>query len=75
MAPGNFGATPRSGSIGRTFACMDPERRCEVPGGVLRIEPRTGAARPAPNGRLLEHLRSHRGELGMDEGGSSRHGR
>jgi hypothetical protein len=74
MTPGKHGEAPRSGTIGRGFAFMDPERRCEVAGtiSVLRTEPRVPAR---PGASRLERLRPQRGDGGMDEGGSSRHSR
>lgn len=65
----------RTGSIGRGFASMDPERQREVPGNTIRTAPEAGsplrprAARPDWMRALPDR------DAGMFEGSSSRRSR
>ena len=62
----------RTGSTGRGFACMDPERQGEI-AGSLRVLPAAPAVRPLRTGGM-DWMRT-RPERDTFEGSSSRHSR
>jgi hypothetical protein len=61
----------RTGSTGRGFACMDPERQREIV-GYVRTSPPSGPARPA--GKDWMQVQTER-EVAVSEGSSSRRSR
>lgn len=64
----------RTGSTGRGFACMDPERQREIVGYVHTTPSKTPmrAAKPASMAWLRVQPDM---DMGFDEGSSSRHSR
>ena len=74
MAVSDQGNRIRTGSIGRGFACMDPERQREIVGYVRTTPSRTPlrVAKPASFDWL--RVQPDR-ESGFDEGSSSRRSR
>ncbi|RYF16782.1 MAG: hypothetical protein EOO30_09755 [Comamonadaceae bacterium] len=75
MASSSEFKTIRTGSLGRGFASMDPERQGEVPGRLIRTSDGPAAAR-ARAARLdwMQQVQPDR-DTSMFEGSSSRHSR
>jgi hypothetical protein len=66
----------RTGSTGRGFASMDPERQREVPGNTIRTAPETWSPlRPARPARSDWMRAQPDRDAGMFEGSSSRRSR
>jgi len=75
MASSTPGTAIRTGSTGRGFAAMDPERQREVAGRPLRTAGDWSPLR-APRATRMDWMRVQPDrDAGMDEGGSSRRSR
>jgi hypothetical protein len=75
MASSNERTPIRTGSIGRGFASMDPERQPEIPGNTIRTSQLRAPARAAhPAGGNWMRTQPER-TVAMFEGSSSRRSR
>jgi hypothetical protein len=75
MASSTEGTAIRTGSTGRGFAAMDPERQREVPGSAIRTAEDWSPLR-APRTARMDWMRVQPDrDASMDEGSSSRRSR
>jgi hypothetical protein len=65
----------RTGSLGRGFASLDPERQGEVPGRVIRTTEGTSPQRARGTRGDWTQVQPEPRDISMFEGSSSRHGR
>lgn len=74
MAVSDQGNRIRTGSIGRGFACMDPERQREIV-GYVRTSPAKSPVRPAKTANMDWMRVQPDRDAVFDEGSSSRRSR
>lgn len=76
MASSNERTPARTGSIGRGFASMDPERQPEIAGNTIRTAPGRAPARAAhPASMNWMRAQPEQRTVAMFEGSSSRRSR